>query len=341
MEYTEDQKSLDTEIEILKEKIRKIEGANNLLESVAEDQKKLADLENSWFAGIFYRAKIQDLRRNIEVKKEAIITQNLRSTPKKNVDELKDELKTLEGARDARMERVQWEGFPEKLDKKIETNFLERFRNLPTTIHGDINFVNITMFGKTGAGKSSFLNTVVTALMNTNTICRDYNSAPGATGESKTKTFQLEKLTVEDKKDIPIRLYDCPGISNDEHDTMDLDVLEAVINGHIKGDSKFNPEEIRNKNGESYRANPSLKNEMHCIVFVINARTNLQDPDDETLKKIKALQQRINGACDVKQIAIVTNIDKIGVQNNDMEHVFKYSHQKRQEKYLHRCSLKK
>lgn len=51
----------------------------------------------------FLRAKIQDLRRNIEVKKEAIITQNLRSTPKKNVDELKDELKTLEGARDARM----------------------------------------------------------------------------------------------------------------------------------------------------------------------------------------------------------------------------------------------
>lgn len=39
-------------------------------------------------------------------------------------------------------------------------------------------------------------------------------------------------------KDIPIRLYDCPGISNEEHDTMDLDVLEAVINGHIKGDSK-------------------------------------------------------------------------------------------------------
>lgn len=51
------------------------------------------------------------------------------------------------------------------------------------------------MFGKTGAGKSSFLNTVVTALMNTNTICRDYNSAPGATGESKTKTVGLSYAT--------------------------------------------------------------------------------------------------------------------------------------------------
>lgn len=35
---------------------------------------------------------------------------------------------------------------------------------------------------------------------------------------------------------------------------------------------------------------------MHCIVFVIKATTNMQDPDDETLKKIKAIQQRINGA---------------------------------------------
>lgn len=46
------------------------------------------------------------------------------------------------------------------------------------------------MFGKIGAGKSSFLNTVVTALMNTDTIYRDYNTAPSAAFKSKTKTVR-------------------------------------------------------------------------------------------------------------------------------------------------------
>lgn len=45
-------------------------------------------------------------------------------------------------------------------------------------------------------------------------------------------------MTVGGTKNLPIRFYDCPGIDNDEDETMDLDVLEAIINGHIKGDSK-------------------------------------------------------------------------------------------------------
>lgn len=49
--------------------------------------------------------------------------------------------------------------------------------------------------------------------------------------------FQLDKINVEDKKDIPIRFYDCPGIDGDEDRTMTVDVLEAVIKGHVKPDS--------------------------------------------------------------------------------------------------------
>lgn len=45
-------------------------------------------------------------------------------------------------------------------------------------------------------------------------------------------------MKIEDRKDLPIRFYDCPGIDKEEDRTMTLDVLEAVINGHVKGDSK-------------------------------------------------------------------------------------------------------
>lgn len=45
-------------------------------------------------------------------------------------------------------------------------------------------------------------------------------------------------MAVGGTKNLPIRFYDCPGIDQDEDETMNLDVLEAIINGHVKGDSQ-------------------------------------------------------------------------------------------------------
>lgn len=45
------------------------------------------------------------------------------------------------------------------------------------------------MFGGVGVGKSSFLNTVATALKNDpNSVCKAYATAPSRTGTSKTST---------------------------------------------------------------------------------------------------------------------------------------------------------
>ena len=72
---------------------------------------------------------------------------------------------------------------------KIVELYRQRFSKLPEKIDEDIPFVNITMFGGVGVGKSSFLNTVVTALINDpDKVYRDYKTAPFSTGRSKTKT---------------------------------------------------------------------------------------------------------------------------------------------------------
>lgn len=50
-----------------------------------------------------------------------------------------------------------------------------------------------------------------------------------------------------------------------------------------------------NKEGDSYRPDPSLQDSIHCIAFVIKATALLNDPRDLALRKIKALQKRMNG----------------------------------------------
>ena len=50
--------------------------------------------------------------------------------------------------------------------------------------------------------------------------------------------FRIDKIKLGSSTILPIRFYDCPGIDGDEDERMDLQVLESVIDGHIRGDAK-------------------------------------------------------------------------------------------------------
>ena len=60
---------------------------------------------------------------------------------------------------------------------------------------------------------------------------------------------------------------------------------------------QFKPEQINNKSGESYRKFSTLKSAMHCVVFVIKATSDITH--DDALRKIKAIQQRIDNPCNI------------------------------------------
>lgn len=63
--------------------------------------------------------------------------------------------------------------------------------------------------------------------------------------------------------------------------------------------------EIKNGCGESYRSDPTFRNVMHCLVFVIKATTNLNNSQDETLNKIKAIQRKISGSRNVSPVYLL------------------------------------
>ena len=50
---------------------------------------------------------------------------------------------------------------------------------------------------------------------------------------------------------------------------------------------------------------------MHCIVFVIKATTNLNDPENKALKKIKELQKKINGPRNVSVIHFIKRTNSL------------------------------
>lgn len=66
----------------------------------------------------------------------------------------------------------------------------DRFRKLPKHIHESNKKVNAVVFGGVGVGKSSFLNTFMTAIKKEEAIQRDFKSSSSRTGSSKTRTVR-------------------------------------------------------------------------------------------------------------------------------------------------------
>lgn len=63
-----------------------------------------------------------------------------------------------------------------------------------------------------------------------------------------------------------------------------------------------------NKDEDSYRPDPSLQEAIHCVAFVIKATALLKNPRDLALRKIKALQKRMNGPRNVSLVFNTNNL---------------------------------
>lgn len=50
--------------------------------------------------------------------------------------------------------------------------------------------------------------------------------------------FQLLKIKIGGSRVLPIRFFDCPGIDAAEYERMDQKVLEAIVNGRVRGNTK-------------------------------------------------------------------------------------------------------
>lgn len=213
-----------------------------------------------------------------------------------------------------------WEGFPETLDGKVVDEYIEKFKTLPNHLTPKVPVINIILIGETGAGKSSLLNTFVTAITKSPRVKDIYRTASGRSRvKAVTQKIHLEPIYIGGNGPrLPCNFYDVPGI--DDADTISKNEIQKVIKGERKIDFKIDevPEEA------VVRKNPTQADKIHCIIYVISAQSNIYDRRSTKLIKLREILNSNQSEDGVKQFVIVTAIDTIGVPNVDMKNAYRY-----------------
>ncbi|KAA0722546.1 hypothetical protein E1301_Tti011921 [Triplophysa tibetana] len=145
-----------------------------------------------------------------------------------------------------------------------------------------------------GAGKSSFINSVDSALQGriTNRALTDSDS--GQCFTQQTKAYDLKN---KEKTHLPFTLIDTKGIEHGSE--MNTDEIFRILQGHVEKKTDT-PKNEKNKT--------TMKDKIHCLVAVLPAN-KISSMEDDLLRKMREVRLRARDM-EIPQVIIMTNADE-------------------------------
>ncbi|XP_034306903.2 interferon-induced protein 44-like [Magallana gigas] len=176
--------------------------------------------------------------------------------------------------------------------------------------------VNILLVGQVGAGKSSVVNTI-------NSIWKGEISTRSWAGSSEhSLTTSFTKFRISDPSTgthLKFQLCDMRGLE----ETMDvkLEDIAFLLDGNLPNKYKFNPVARATKDTPGFIKDPTMKDMIHTVVFVIDG-SNVEVMPDGIIKKLKDIKDMLIDR-DVPVLVLVTKIDKVCSDvDKDVEEVY-------------------
>ncbi|KAK7925092.1 hypothetical protein WMY93_007402 [Mugilogobius chulae] len=174
--------------------------------------------------------------------------------------------------------------------------------------HGE-KHLRILVYGPVGAGKSSFINSVTTALYERLSI-----EAAANTSESATKSFTLKYETHHIYREGGYSDETYPFVFND---TMGMEAgdkigihpkdIKLAMMGHVKEGYKFNPMSPLSHDDYPYNPNPTIDDKAHVLVLVFSSNSPQIDPS--VIEKMKNIRETAH-ELGIPQIAVGTHVDQ-------------------------------
>ncbi|XP_043940806.1 interferon-induced protein 44-like [Protopterus annectens] len=186
-------------------------------------------------------------------------------------------------------------------------------------IQSSIPQVRILLIGPVGAGKSSFFNSV-------NSVFRGHvtsRAMAGSAASSLTTKFKTYSIRAgREGKPLPIVLCDTMGLEETKGAGLCLDDINYILKGHVPDNYQFIPDLPIQPETATYVRNPSFKDQIHCVVFVLEANKVSILPN-KLLEKLRAIRAKVNEMA-ISQLVLLTKVDEAcPFVAEDTKHVYK------------------
>nr|XP_033470016.1 interferon-induced protein 44-like [Epinephelus lanceolatus] len=153
----------------------------------------------------------------------------------------------------------------------------------------DINHLRVLLYGPVGAGKSSFINSVVSTIRGR--LCVPAAASATTARRSFTKKYETHhsKIGKGNQGTYPIVFNDIMGLEEGETQGVRPADIKLTMEGHVKEGYMFNPIGPLSGTDPSYNKSPSLDDRVHVLVCVLSA--NSVEITDSVLRKMAEIRE--------------------------------------------------
>ncbi|KAG7234556.1 hypothetical protein INR49_004477 [Caranx melampygus] len=178
--------------------------------------------------------------------------------------------------------------------------------------------LRVLLYGPRGAGKSSFINSVQSALRGR--MCMEaevYNGVDGLSTD-KYSTHMIQKGSP--KSFYPFVFTDTLGLDRDKG--VQVDDIKLALMGHVKEGYKFNPESKLSKGSEFYKKSPADEDKVHVLVCVAPVDICMHS-ERKTLEKIRDIRSETS-RLGIPHVVILTKVDMASPETErDIRNIYK------------------
>ncbi|KAL1021993.1 hypothetical protein UPYG_G00020850 [Umbra pygmaea] len=195
--------------------------------------------------------------------------------------------------------KIDWEGCGSTRERLMDyiQNYTPRVKS--------VDQARVLLVGPVGAGKSSFFNSI-------NSVFKGHvtgKANTGSAGTSLTTQFRTYSIKAgEDSRPLPLVLCDTMGLEETLGAGLDVDDITNILKGHIRDRYQFNPSMSVRTDSADFNTSPSLKDRIHCVVYVLDA-CKISVLSSKRIEKFAVVRRTIN-RLGVPQLVLLTKVDE-------------------------------
>uniref|UniRef100_A0A8B9HL11 G domain-containing protein n=1 Tax=Astyanax mexicanus TaxID=7994 RepID=A0A8B9HL11_ASTMX len=197
----------------------------------------------------------------------------------------------------------------------------------------NVRKLRFLVYGPVGAGKSSIINTIKSIFEGHQYInCLTASDLIG--GSFTTKVMKSHQVILGKHLynigNVPFTFYDVMGLENGQSEGVHTNDIINALKGQILKDYRFKPLDPIDEANRYYIPNPTLNDQIHCLVSVIPA-DKISMMDDEVMNKMKEIRAAASKLGEFTLISLMYNIkimvcsNRLGVALNCVFPVKNYS----------------